>query len=45
MDGSFEDLPFQDKAYDLVWSQDAFLHSGDRVRVLEEAVRVMKPGG
>jgi glycine/sarcosine/dimethylglycine N-methyltransferase len=45
VDGSFEDLPFQDKAYDLVWSQDAFLHSGDRVRVLEEAVRVMKPGG
>ena len=45
VDGSFEDLPFQDKAYDLVWSQDAFLHSGDRVRVLEEAVRVMTPGG
>jgi SAM-dependent methyltransferase len=45
VDGSFEDLPFQDKAYDLVWSQDAFLHSGDRVRVLEEAVRVVKPGG
>jgi glycine/sarcosine/dimethylglycine N-methyltransferase len=45
VDGSFEDLPFQDKAYDVVWSQDAFLHSGDRVRVLEEAVRVMKPGG
>jgi cyclopropane fatty-acyl-phospholipid synthase-like methyltransferase len=43
VDGSFEDLPFQDKAYDIVWSQDAFLHSGDRVRVLEEAVRVMKP--
>jgi glycine/sarcosine/dimethylglycine N-methyltransferase len=45
VDGSFEDLPFQDKAYDLVWSQDAFLHSGDRLRVLEEAVRVMRPGG
>ncbi len=45
VDGSFEDLPFEDNAYDIVWSQDAFLHSGDRVRVLEEAVRVMKPGG
>ncbi|MPZ62733.1 MAG: methyltransferase domain-containing protein [Propionibacteriales bacterium] len=45
IDGSFEDLPFQDNAFDVVWSQDAFLHSGDRVRVLEEAVRVLKPGG
>lgn len=45
VDGSFEDLPFEDNAFDMVWSQDAFLHSGDRVRVLEEAVRVLKPGG
>jgi glycine/sarcosine/dimethylglycine N-methyltransferase len=45
VDGSFEDLPFQDNSYDLVWSQDAFLHSGDRSRVLEEAVRVLRPGG
>lgn len=45
VDGSFEDLPFEDNAFDVVWSQDAFLHSGDRLRVLEEAVRVLKPGG
>ncbi len=45
VDGSFEDLPFEDNSYDLVWSQDAFLHSGDRSRVLEEAVRVLRPGG
>lgn len=44
-DGSFEDLPFQDNGFDVVWSQDAFLHSGDRDRVLEEAVRVLRPGG
>jgi sarcosine/dimethylglycine N-methyltransferase len=44
-DGSFEDLPFQDNSFDVVWSQDAFLHSGDRVRVLEEAIRVLRPGG
>lgn len=44
-DGSFEDLPFQDNAFDVVWSQDAFLHSGDRERVLEEARRVLRPGG
>ncbi|MPZ29021.1 MAG: methyltransferase domain-containing protein [Micromonosporaceae bacterium] len=45
VDGSFEDLPFEDSAYDVVWSQDAFLHSGDRSRVIEEAVRVLRPGG
>lgn len=45
VDGSFEDLPSQDNAFDVVWSQDAILHSGDRVRVLEEIVRVLRPGG
>ncbi|MGH3789130.1 MAG: methyltransferase domain-containing protein [Pseudonocardiaceae bacterium] len=45
VDGSFEDLPFQDNAFDVVWSQDSLLHSGDRARVLEEAVRVLRPGG
>jgi SAM-dependent methyltransferase len=44
-DGSFEDIPFQDNAFDLVWSQDAILHSGDRPRVLEEVTRVLRPGG
>ncbi|WP_203432888.1 methyltransferase domain-containing protein [Jiangella asiatica] len=45
VDGSFEDLPFEDRSFGLVWSQDAFLHSGDRARVLDEASRVLKPGG
>jgi SAM-dependent methyltransferase len=45
VDGSFEDLPFEDNSYDVVWSQDAFLHSGDRSRVLEEVARVVRPGG
>ncbi|PSL01069.1 glycine/sarcosine N-methyltransferase [Haloactinopolyspora alba] len=45
VDGSFENLPFEDNAFDLVWSQDAFLHSGERVRVLEETVRVLRPDG
>ncbi|GAA3358376.1 class I SAM-dependent methyltransferase [Saccharopolyspora gregorii] len=44
-DGSFEDIPFQDNAFDLVWSQDAILHSGDRERVLEEVTRVLSKGG
>ncbi|NIJ11348.1 sarcosine/dimethylglycine N-methyltransferase [Saccharomonospora amisosensis] len=45
VDGSFEDLPFEDNEFDVVWSQDAMLHSGDRVRVLQEVTRVLKPRG
>lgn len=44
-DGSFEDLPFEDNQFDIVWSQDAMLHSGDRVRVLQEVARVLTPSG
>ena len=44
-DGSFEEVPFPDASYDVVWSQDAFLHSGRRELVIQEAARVLKPGG
>lgn len=43
--GAFEDVPLPDESVDIVWSQDAFLHSGDRARVLAEIDRVLKPGG
>lgn len=43
--GTFEDVPVDDASVDVVWSQDAFLHSGDRETVLDEVVRVLKPGG
>lgn len=45
VDGSFENIPYPDDSVDVVWSQDAFLHSGNRVRVLAEAARVLRPGG
>ncbi|MFD0802343.1 methyltransferase domain-containing protein [Streptomonospora algeriensis] len=45
IDGSFEDIPVQDNGFDLVWSQDAFLHSGDRIRVMEEVARIIRRGG
>jgi len=45
VDGDFTALDFNDEAFELVWSQDAFLHSGDRAKVCAEAVRVLKPGG
>ena len=45
IDGSFEEIPAEDDAFDLVWSQDAILHSGDRGKVMAEVARVLKPGG
>ncbi|MGW2816305.1 SAM-dependent methyltransferase [Streptomyces sp. NPDC001415] len=43
--GSFQDIPYPDGRFDIVWSQEAFCHSGDRERLLSEAVRVLKPQG
>ncbi|MCQ4189910.1 SAM-dependent methyltransferase [Methylocystis suflitae] len=43
--GSFENIPAEDASIDLVWSQDAILHSADRERVIAEVSRVLKPGG
>ncbi|WP_296808342.1 class I SAM-dependent methyltransferase [Thiocapsa sp.] len=45
VDGSFENVPSPDGSYDLVWSQDAILHSGRREQVIAEAARVLRPGG
>lgn len=45
IDGSFEEIPAPDGQYDMVWSQDAILHSGKRDTVLSEVARVLKPGG
>lgn len=43
--GSFENIPGGAAAYDLVWSQDAFLHSGRKEQVVAEIDRVLKPRG
>lgn len=43
--GNFEHLPFENQSFDCAWSQDAFLHSGARDRVLREVARVLSPGG
>jgi sarcosine/dimethylglycine N-methyltransferase len=45
VDGDFEHLPYDDDSFDVIWSQDAILHSGNRRRVFEEVNRVLKPGG
>ncbi|WP_376690415.1 SAM-dependent methyltransferase [Wenzhouxiangella sp. EGI_FJ10409] len=45
VDGDFTNLPYEPGSFDVVWSQDAMLHSGDRTRVCAEAARVLRPGG
>ncbi|MGM0531943.1 MAG: methyltransferase domain-containing protein [Bacteroidota bacterium] len=45
IDGSFDSIPFPDETFDIVWSEDAILHADDRKKVIEEAARVLKPGG
>jgi glycine/sarcosine/dimethylglycine N-methyltransferase len=43
--GVFEDIPEPDGSFDVVWSQDAILHSDQRPTVLAEVFRVLRPGG
>jgi len=43
--GDFENIPEADDSYDIVWSQDAILHSGNRGRVLDEVRRVLVDDG
>jgi len=45
VDGDFTNLPYENDSFDIVWSQDAFLHSGDRAKVFSEATRVLRSGG
>lgn len=43
--GNFEEVPFGKNRFDIVWSEDAFLHSAAKEQVLAEAYRVLKPDG
>jgi len=44
-EAGLEDLVSVTKKYDIVWSQDAILHSDRKRKVFAEAYRVLKPGG
>ena len=44
-DANFEQIPCEHNTFDIAWSQDAILHSGNRAGVLKEINRVLKPGG
>jgi len=45
LDASFDKVDYPDASFDIVWSQDAILHSDNREKVMAEAARVLKPGG
>lgn len=49
IDGSFECVPCRargiDERFHVVWSQDSFLHSGDRVKVMGEIDRLLVEEG
>ena len=45
IDGSFEDLTYDNDQFDIAWSQDSILHSGERAKVMDEVDRIVKPGG
>ena len=43
--GNFEEIPFPENSYEVVWSQDAIVHSADREKVLSEVDRILKKNG
>lgn len=45
LDGNFEEVPYPDNSFDVIWSQDSFLHSADRASIFKEIGRLLKPGG
>jgi sarcosine/dimethylglycine N-methyltransferase len=45
VEGSYEHIPAADQSFDVVWSQDALLHSNEKARIFGEVSRVLKPGG
>jgi len=45
LQGSAQDLPFDDSSFDLVTCQTLFIHLPDPQEVLREMLRVLQPGG
>jgi sarcosine/dimethylglycine N-methyltransferase len=43
--GDFHNVEYPDGSFDVVWSQEAFLHGADKNQILSECYRVLKPGG
>lgn len=44
-EGNALDLPFKKETFDIVWGQEAWCYITDKNRLIQEAYRVLKPGG
>jgi ubiquinone/menaquinone biosynthesis C-methylase UbiE len=44
-EGNAMDLPFKKATFDVVWGQEAWCYVTDKNRLIQEAHRVLKPGG
>jgi lactate dehydrogenase-like 2-hydroxyacid dehydrogenase/predicted O-methyltransferase YrrM len=45
MEGDFEQVPFAENAFDVAFSQDAFIHARRKLQAFREAFRVVRPAG
>lgn len=45
VDAKGENLPFSDNSFDLIFSSTVLEHTDDPQRVLDQAIRVLRPGG
>jgi len=43
--GSVTELPFEDRSFDVVWSQNVLMNVADKQAMFAESFRVLKPGG
>lgn len=43
--GNFEQPPYANDTFDIVWSEEAFLHSSNKGKVFEQTKRMLKTGG
>lgn len=43
--GDFHRLKYGDESFNVVWSQEAFLHGADKDKIISESKRVLMPGG
>jgi sarcosine/dimethylglycine N-methyltransferase len=43
--GDFHHLEYPDQSYNVVWSQESFLHGADKAQILSECRRVLVPEG
>ncbi len=39
------DIPYEDNTFDVVWGEDAWCYVDDKEKLINEAARVLKPGG